>query len=177
MSAVRPCALPDQALLRKHRDVGAYTDCFVTEVPGVVSHRAFVEAFYTTPLFKVERALLSLFANRPSTDAQARQWAMGDADTFSAWHVECRSADQLLVAWGRTRSWFMVAPAGDGSAAARVTRLYFGSAVIPRPSPHGGRPDMGLGFAALQGFHKLYSRALLAAARSRLRAGGAGIAA
>jgi hypothetical protein len=121
--------------------------------------------------------LLSLFANRPSTDAQARQWAMGDADTFSAWHVECRSADQLLVAWGRTRSWFMVAPAGDGSAAARVTRLYFGSSVIPRPSPHGGRPDMGLGFAALQGFHKLYSRALLAAARSRLRAGGAGIAA
>jgi hypothetical protein len=56
----------------------------------------------------------------------------------------------------------MVSPAGAG------TTLYFGSAVVGKDNPGGGTPRMGSVFVALLGFHKLYSRVLLAAARARL---------
>jgi len=48
------------------------------------------------------------------------------------------------------------------------TRLYFGSAVVPRRSARSGREGLGPLFSSLLGFHKLYSRLLLRAARSRL---------
>ncbi|NJN00825.1 MAG: hypothetical protein HC793_04460 [Aquincola sp.] len=48
------------------------------------------------------------------------------------------------------------------------TRLFFGSAVVPRVDAQSGRRRMGVVFHALLGFHKLYSRALLSAAVSRL---------
>lgn len=69
---------------------------------------------------------------------------------------------------GRTRSWLMVAPAEGGSAGS--TRLYFGSAVVPARAPRAGTetPDLGWTFRLLLGFHKLYSRALLFSAKSRL---------
>ena len=66
---------------------------------------------------------------------------------------------------GRTRSWLMAVPQGDGGP---VTRLYFGSAVVPVRDRKSGRMRLGLTFTALLGFHKLYSRALLSAARERL---------
>jgi hypothetical protein len=67
----------------------------------------------------------------------------------------------------------MVAPAGPGGSA--FTRLYFGSAVVPVVDETSGQARMGLAFKALLGFHRLYSRALLSAAHSRLaRAAGAG---
>jgi hypothetical protein len=64
---------------------------------------------------------------------------------------------------GATRSWLMseVVPAGG-------TRLWFGSAVVPRRHGPGGQPQFGAGFHALLGFHRAYSRALLAAAGRRL---------
>ncbi len=170
-SVVQPCVLPDSALLGKYREQGAYTDCYVTEVAGSVSHAAFVEAFYTTALFKLERAILAGFAARPSTHAQARQLAQGRTDTFAAWRVEGRGIDQLLLAdfTGRTRSWLMVSPF-DG-AEGTGTRLYFGSAVVPRVDARTGKRTMGAGFQALLGFHRVYSRQLLTAARSRILAG------
>lgn len=48
------------------------------------------------------------------------------------------------------------------------TQLFFGSAVVPQRSSSEGRAGMGPLFAALLGFHKLYSRALLWSARARL---------
>jgi hypothetical protein len=165
-----PCALPPHALLARHREAGAYLDCWVTQLPGAVSQREFVDAFYTTGLFKLERWLLARFAARPSTDAQAGQLARGDTEVFAAWSVEARDAAQLLLAAGRTRSWLMVepiAPAGEGGGGAG-TRLYFGSAVLPVRDRRTGQPVMGRGFHALLGFHKLYSRVLLRAARARL---------
>lgn len=133
------------------------------------SHSAFVEAFYTTALFKVERLILAWFVARPSTDLQARQLAEGSTDSFAAWRVEGRAPDQLLLTdfVGRTRSWLMVAPVPGANAR---TRLYFGSAVVPRGHAGKGPPRMGLAFHALLGFHKLYSRLLLRAARSRMQA-------
>jgi len=168
MFSIRACALPEQALLAKYAGGSAYTDCYATEVARPVSHAEYVEAFYTGALFKLERLLLAWFVSKPSTDMQAKELASGLLDTFAAWQVEARSVDQLLLCdfRGRTRSWLMVAPAGSGGSA--FTRLYFGSAVVPILDKASGQATLGLTFKALLGFHKVYSRALLSAARSRL---------
>jgi len=145
--------------------MSAYTDCFATDLPRSVSQAQYVEGFYTGGLFKIERLLLGVFISRPSTDAQAKQLAAGELSSFSAWSVEDRTADELLMRAmdGRTRSWFMVSPRPD-----RTTRLYFGSAVVPVVSKKSGQPAMGFVFRVLLGFHKMYSRVLLGAARDRL---------
>jgi len=171
MDSVRRCELPQTAFLRACRDRGAYADCYAVEVPGSVTQAAFVEAFYTTTLFKVERALLGWLAARPSTDGEARRLAQGSLGSFAAWRVEARSADQLLLAdfTGRTKSWLMTASVAGADGDSR-TRLHFGSAVVPRLHPGTGRRGMGFAFHALLGFHRLYSRLLLASARSRLLA-------
>ena len=157
--------LPQAALLRKYRDSGAYTDCYATEIAGSVSHAAYVEAFYTTWVFKLERLLLRWLVAKPSTDDGARRLARGELDAFAAWTVEGRAPDQLLLAdfMGRTKSWLMVAPLD-----ATRTRLYFGSAVV-KIRDRSGQPSLGFSFSALLGFHKLYSRILLAAAKSALQ--------
>jgi hypothetical protein len=160
---IEPCPLPAQALLGRYRDSGAYTDCYGVTVAGDVAHARFVEAFYTTWLFKLERAVL-VGVGKPSTDAQAHALARGDTDAFAAWTVEARSDDQLLLCdyRGRTRSWLM-REAVDGG-----TRLYFGSAVVPVVDARTGEARMGGAFAGLLGFHRLYSRLLLRAAIQRV---------
>ncbi|MEP6739498.1 MAG: hypothetical protein ABJA61_03915 [Caldimonas sp.] len=165
MSSIHLSPLPPQALLGKYESMGAYTDCYATDVPRPVSQSQFVEAFYTGGVFKIERLLLGMFVSRPSTDTQARQLAAGEVSTFSAWRVEDRTADELLMRAmdGRTRSWFMVSPRPN-----QTTRLYFGSAVVPVTDKNSSKPRMGFAFRALLGFHKLYSRILLGAARDRL---------
>lgn len=167
----QPHPLPAHALLAKYANSGAYTDSFVTEVARTVSHAEFVEAFYTGGLFKVERFLLRVFISRPSTDLQARQLAAGELNEFAAWRVEARAVDQLLLCAidGRTRSWLMVSAAEEPGR----TRLYFGSALLPKPTPvnspdASGKRSMSFVFKALLGFHKLYSRALLSAAAAQL---------
>ena len=165
---IRACPLPDHALLRRYVDAGAYTDCYVTEIARPVTQAQFIEAFYTTWLFKLERWILSWAVARPSTDAQANALAAGDIQAFAAWRVEGRTANQLLMCdyQGRTRSWLMsVSPSEGGDT---FTHLYFGSAVVPVNDPRSGQKEMGLVFRLLLGFHKLYSRALLRAAASRL---------
>lgn len=153
----------------------AYADCYAIDVAGAVSLSGYVEAFYTSPLFKIERWLLARFAARPSTDVEARELAAGERSSFAAWRVEARRADELVLAdfTGRTKSWLGVSPA-PGAGAAASTRLWFGSAVVPRPRQGSGRAPLGFAFHALLGFHKLYSRALLRAAVARLRRGRSG---
>lgn len=146
--------------------MGAYTDCYVTEVATGVRQAAYVEAFYTGALFKLERFLLSHLASLPSTDAQAADLASGTTGVFAAWRVEERTEDQLLMCdlRGRTRSWLMVVPGAEPCVS---TRLYFGSAVVPVINKS-GQATLGFTVKALLGFHRLYSRALLSAAGSRL---------
>jgi hypothetical protein len=55
MTAVQACALPDDCLLRKYLGGGGYADCFVAELARPVSHAEYVEAFYTTAVFKLEQ--------------------------------------------------------------------------------------------------------------------------
>lgn len=167
MFGVRPCPLPEASLLQRYAEEGAFTDSYCVELASPASHAAFVEAFYTTPLFRLERALLRWFAGRPSTDLDAREVAQGAAQRFAAWDVEARVSDQILLRdyTGRTRSWLMVAPAAGH---AYGTRLIFGSAVVPARS-RSGPPKMGTAFTLLMPLHRLYSRLLLASARRRLR--------
>lgn len=166
MAAIEPCELPAMALLNKYREGGGYADCYATEVARPVSHAEFVEAFYTTPLFKVERLILALLLGKAATDAQARELAQGRLEKFAAWSVEARAPNQLLLCdfQSRTRSWLMVEAGADG----RSTRLLFGSAVVPKRDKRTGERKMDAAFSALLGFHKLYSRLLLQSAVSRL---------
>lgn len=170
MPSIHRSEFPPGALLKKYQGGGVYADCYVTQIARQVSQAEFVQTFYTTPLFKLERLLLAWFVSKPSTDAQASQLASGTLDSFAAWSVEERREDQLLMCdfQGRTRSWLMVTPAEGESAGS--TRLYFGSAVVPARTPSAGTetPDLGWTFRLLLGFHKLYSRALLFSAKSRL---------
>jgi hypothetical protein len=173
-SPIRPGELPAHALLARYRADGAFTDCWIADLSRPVTHADYVDAFYTTALFGVERRLLAWFASKPSTAAQARLLAESRAEAFAAWTVEARAADQLLLCdfTRRTRSWLMVEPFADGAG----TRLYFGSAVVPRRDATGVGGSMGMVFHALSGFHAVYSRALLGAARARLMKVGAGAA-
>lgn len=162
MAAIQAETLPSGSLLESYRDSGAYTDCFVAEATGRVSHAEFVHAFYTSWLFKIERWILSWAVRKPSTDAEALNLAQAKGEKFSAWTVEARAPDQLLMCdyQKRTRSWLMVKTIGENT----VTRLYFGSAVVPlRPNGDSDRA-FGLAFRLLLGFHKIYARALLRAA-------------
>lgn len=168
MTAIQTGELPQTALLNKYKQQGAYTDCYFMDLPRAVSQAEYVEVFYTTSVFKVERAILSFLVAKPSTDLQAKQLAAGEADHFAAWSVEGRTPNQLLLCdfQGRTRSWLM-SVADESSNAAR-TRLYFGSAVVPIVDKASGKNSLGFAFHALMGFHRLYSRTLMAAARARL---------
>jgi len=165
MAAIQACPLPSDALLCRYLRGKAYADCYFTEVPGQVSHAEYIEAFYTTAVFKLERQILSWFVSKPSNDAQVRELAHGTRDAFAAWSVEARATDQLLLCdfQGRTRSWLKTEPSASGG-----TRLYFGSAVVPVADARSGDEKLGFVFSALLGFHKLYSRILLRAAVARL---------
>jgi hypothetical protein len=160
MSSIQVAPLPAGAFLERYRAAGDYTDCYTVAFSGSASLSEYMAAFYTTPVFKLERRLLSIFLRFPSTDQEAKLLAQGEVNSFSAWRVESREARQAILAAGRTRSWLMVSPHAAGS---QTTNLFFGSAVLQRR-----RGGLGWAFSALLGFHKLYSRILLASAVRRL---------
>jgi len=163
--SIKSCPLPDDALLGRYSNNGTYTDCYDTDIPMPVSYAQYVTAFYTTPLFKLERFILTWTVSKPSTDVQAKQLADGVTQAFAAWTVEARAENQLLMCdfIRRTRSWLMVVPLRSGG-----TRLYFGSAVVPIVDSRTGKSTLGFIFNILLGFHGLYSVALLYAAKSRI---------
>jgi hypothetical protein len=163
MTVVDTPVPPDSLLGRLAAGRGAFADAYTLHLPGRVALADFVEAFYTTRLFRLERGLIALFG-RPSSDAMARAVARGDGERLAVWTVEARTADELLMHEdsGATRSWFRV-EAGPGG-----TTLWFGSAVVPRRRGPSGEPRFGWGFHALLGLHRVYSRALLRAAARQL---------
>ena len=169
MSSVQPHEVPSGSFLHKYSGSSGFADCYVIEVEGMITQAAFIEAFYTSALFKVERTLLKYLASRPATDDDAKQLAAGKASTFSAWSVESQTATELLLAdfSGRTRSWLMVRPSSQHAPATR-TLLYFGSAVVPLNQKGSTQARMGWLFHALLGFHRLYSRLLLFVASKRV---------
>jgi hypothetical protein len=167
MASVQASGLPAGALLGAYAESGAYTDCYVIELPRLVTQSEFVEAFYTTFVFRIERWMIAVFLSRPSTASEAKRLAVGDLNAFAAWTVEQRAPNQLLLAAGNTRSWLMVSP---GEPSRTATKLYFGSAVVPRRGADSSASRMGWQFRVLLGFHKVYSQVLLAASCQRLAA-------
>ena len=168
MFSVTQGALPDGALLRTYRG-GLYPerwresgDCFTISADRVVSLAEFVLAFYTSPVFRIERVILGLLVGAPSTDIDARCLAEGTTASFAIWRVGERTAVQLLMCdrYERTRSWFGVVALGDGK-----TLLQFGSAVASRSSPRAVPRARGSLFGLLLRFHVVYSQVLLYAAK------------
>jgi len=155
---------PGSLLARLAQARDAYADAYTLKLPRRVSLAEFVEAFYTTRLFKLERWLIAR-TGRPSADADVRALAQGEDRRMAAWTVEAREGDELLMHEdsGVTRSWFK-AEAGEGGA----TTLWFGSAFMPRKRSPGGERQFSWLFHALLGFHRGYSRALLRAAARKL---------
>lgn len=174
MNRIQAQPAPPDALLHGWGPAGTFRDGYALLQPGVVTLPAFIEAFYTTPLFKTERALIGLLVRLPASDAQAAALARGERSAFSAWRVAARRPDELLMAdiSQRTCSWLAVRPAAPDASGAPRTWLLFGSAIQPRPprpgAPADAPPHFGPLFGPLLGFHAWYSRALLAAAARRL---------
>jgi hypothetical protein len=126
-----------------------------------------VEAFYTAPVFRIERWILGALIKKPSSDAEARELSMGGRDAFSAWRVFERTDTQILLGdfQGKTRSWLAVLPQHSSML------LYFGSGIRSVPHPKTGAPSLTWGFRVLSGFHLRYSAVLLATGRRHLAAG------
>lgn len=171
---IKDSAIPDIGLLAKYVDAPypngarAYTDCFETLLSDEFALQDFINAFYTTWLFKLERVVIRFMAGQPSTDDDAARLAAGSAQTFAVWTIEERTPTQLLLcdSHGRTRSWLMVEPMrGNGHA---QTLLRFGSAVTPETDKKSGKTELSMGFRLLLPIHRVYSRLLLGASQSRL---------
>lgn len=145
-----------------------YTDCYTAETSVPVQLAEYIEAFYTSPIFKIERWILSVLLAKRSSDSHARELGLGNRESFSAWHVEDRDAKQILLSdfRGQTRSWLMV----ESLRETKSTRLYFGSAVIFPTRASGQTTGPSLAFRMLLGFHKIYSKALLSSALRALPA-------
>ncbi len=171
MFSVRREAVAEDSLLRTYRGDtrperwGRYGDCFSLIAERRVSLTDFVFAFYTSPVFRIERFLLGAFAGAASSDTQAREVAEGSAAAFALWYVGERTATQLLMCdrYERTRSWFRVVPLDRDR-----TLLQFGSAVAASRGSRSEGAALGLGFRLLMGFHILYSQALLHAAKVKI---------
>jgi hypothetical protein len=167
MFSIAQQAVPEDALLMTYRGGrnparwGRYGDCFSVPVDRVVSLADFVMAFYSSWVFRIERALFRAFG-ASSSSAQARAVADGSGTEFAVWYVGDRSATQLLMCdrYERTRSWFRVVPLDGGR-----TLLQFGSAVA---SAREHRTEASGRFRLLLGFHVLYSQVLLHAAKVRV---------
>jgi len=171
MFSIRPESVPDDALLRTYRGGrhperwGTYQDCFSVTVGRNVALSDFVYAFYTSPVFRLERLILRAVIGARSTDADARAVADGDGAAFAAWTVAERTATQLLMCdrYEATRSWFRVVPLENAG-----TTLQFGSGVAARSSGVGGPRTLGFVFRLMLGFHVVYSQTLLWAASKRV---------
>jgi len=163
MPDIQKCTVPSGSLLETYSSNG-YADSYCTEIQERVSLAQFIAVFYTTNLFKLERFILTHIAHRPSTDVQAQDLADGKTNQFAAWAVEKRNDHEILMCdmLGRTRSWLMVQHVNE------KTILYFGSAVVPSKN-RSGKQSLGYIFAALLGFHKIYSVLLLSSAKQNIR--------
>ncbi len=173
MLSIIQCPLADDALLRTHLGEvhperwAGQGDCFCATVPASVSLSDFVFAFYTSPVFRIERWILAVVAGARSTDAEAQALTTGSGESFAVWRIEARTETQLVMGdrYGRTRSWFRVVPTEDG------TLLQFGSAVAARREGSSGDTQPSVVFRLLLRFHVVYSQLLLWAAKKRVDAG------
>ena len=84
------------------------TNCFRNEIPKTVDLSDFIDAFYKTPLFRLERLVLSLATTGRMRDVDITALSKGQVDRISVWQVETRLDAQILLSAGGTKSWLMV---------------------------------------------------------------------
>lgn len=145
MFSIQKITAPENTFLHNYLIQGDYVDCYTTSIDKQISFPEFVSAFYTTWLFKIEAFILTYTVRKPSSDLQAKQLANNETDKFAAWTVEARNENEILMCdfMSGTRSWLMIHKAGD------KTKLFFGSAVVPKKRGEG----LGFIFILLLGFH------------------------
>ena len=119
--AVAEAQLAPGALLEPYRTQGGHTDCYVAEVSRSVDLGQLITAFYTSRAFRPERWLLGALLGTRADDSDVAKLASGQTTRFSAWSVEDRRGDEILLCdfQSRTRSWLKVLPIEGG------TRLHF----------------------------------------------------
>ena len=120
--AVAEAQLAPGALLERYRIDGGHTDCYVAEVPRSVDLGQFITAFYTSRAFRPERWLIGVALGKKADDSDVARLACAQTTRFSAWSVEDRRGDEILLCdfQSRTRSWLKVLPIEGGN------RLHFG---------------------------------------------------
>lgn len=156
--------LPKATLIANQAELGFFTDCFCTEIFGQFELSDYITAFYTSPIFRIERFLLRLAPKGRSTDQDVAALAAGQAKQLAIWTEEFRRSDEVLMNAGKTKSWLHLKSTDQGST------LYFGTVVLPeKPKNADESPRMGKGFELFMGLHRLYSRVLLRSAARNLR--------
>jgi hypothetical protein len=84
MFSIKSAAIPDGGLINSYAiQAGCYTDCFVAEISQDVTLSDFILAFFNTPIFRLERLLLGLFASRPSTDDDVANLTSGAGNSLA----------------------------------------------------------------------------------------------
>lgn len=167
MTGITSRALPPSSLLARHRGTECYRDAFCARVPGEVSLKRFIAAFYASAAFLPERIVLRLIG-RPAGKAAIAALAENRIRAFSAWSVEAREADQILLRdfQDRTCSWLGVSHGGAAHGqpdAPGHTELWFGTGI---------RHPESLVVRTLVPVHRWYARRLLAGAARRLSGAG-----
>ena len=168
MSKIIEAEIPSHALSAKYLEEGAFVDCYYIEIPEEITLDKYIEAFYTTPLFKVERTILSIATFKSATDRDAAELSLGKSSSYSIWTVESRKSNQVLLCdfTRKTRSWLMVKTSKNEDSV--ISRLFFGSVVVPSKVSESGHASFGLLFHLFSRFHLSYSKALLNAAYKKL---------
>ena len=170
MTNICSADIPDGSLLAEYNDIRDgkiaenFCDCYSVTVNGIICLEELVYAFYTCPVFAIERRILAIVLGVPSSDEYARQLSTGQCNRYLAWTVENRREHEMLLRFPKshTGSWFMVRHTVEDGL--DRTELLFGSVVFPKKSNTG----FGLIFHCLSGFHRLYSAALLKSAKKRV---------
>ncbi|APG49136.1 hypothetical protein [Phaeobacter porticola] len=162
MRQVEENGIPEGSLLQQFAErPGFHVDAFVAHVGFTPSLNDYIVAMFDSRVFRIERALLALAAFKPTFKEGVAALAAAESDRLASWKTVQRTEQELLmeVEKGRVRTWLMVEPAQGGAS-----KLWFGSAVVPKPAQTGKAGGIGFVFRTLMGFHKLYSRVLLRAA-------------
>ncbi len=163
---IRKTTLPAHAMLSRYADgTASYTDCFAYDYAGPVDLENFLNAFFNSWVFRLERFILKAAARVTISDEDTANFAAARSDRMGLWTAQDRDESQVLtiVGQGPIHSWWMVEPKGER------TRLYFGSAIRPMTAKDGSqRMNPAAKYGGLP--HRIYARILLAVAARKLRA-------
>jgi len=159
-------AIPTHSFMQPFTEIeGCSADAFKSSVEFPVALEEFIQAFFGSTAFQMERTLLKIMGKPYVSPADIKALAAGQQAQFAIWQVKERSDHEIMlkVGDGPIRSWLMVLPEQNGK-----TSLYFGSAVLPQGKTKNGTPQIGFLFRTLIGFHNFYSRLLLNSAIKKL---------